>query len=1286
MKTTTTALRIPLLFLLLGLLGVDAWGQYADPSSRRNGILNGNQVRTVFTNWGVIGYPPDGAKRGAWKDDNNGYIGDVSPLVGAEVRWNDTTFRAVIPCPVSFRPQAPPRPEDPITGLQWAFEPEPGYFGAPPNQSIAISNNPKSWPTEWPDKMTDLTDPGWKGSWNGYFGKRISADLETYFVMDDNNYKRWNYSANNSRKIAFHPDSRRAERDGLGMVMSVRGLQWAQFLAQDNIFWLYEITNTGTTSYDRVVFGMLVGTYVGVTSTEDVQEYSDDWSFYNPFYNITYTGDFDRSTSRNPRWNQKFPVGMVGYAFLESPGNPFDGIDNDGDADSSLTGRTAPKFDATSFDSTTIIPGMRLVMIQDDFSRSVITVPNVDAFRVKTRGMRDSIWIYPGKTRLAEGNVIRDAGGNSIVNPNAYDGIDNNFNGLIDENYYLHYRQVKRQPDPSKPPLFDILRPLRHVDYVAGTGTDPLSLIDERRDDRIDNDNDWSKNRPNGATVLDPSGKLIDDVGRDGIAETGDFGEGDGFPTSGYDALGNDTGLPGEPNIDKTDVNESDQIGLTSFFYFTPSGGVKLGDDEYLWKGLAPGYFDVPKSIVNGKPINGEDGDFFYGSGYFPLLAGKTERFSLALVYGGGKGGGVDDDINDLLKNKQTVQNIYDANYQFAVPPDKPVLTAVPGDHMVTLYWDRRAESSVDPILKTRDFEGYKIYKSTDPNFSDVFTITDGTGTPKGYSPLKQFDLVDSVKGYFRATGELFDAMAGYSIYLGDETGLQHSYVDKDVQNGRTYYYAVVAYDKGSDSLKLLPSENTKQVSVSETGEVSHDINVAMVMPNSKAAGYVAPANAVPLAKHAAGTGSVVYNTVDQTKVSAHHYLVTFLDTQVDGVDNNGNGLIDANDSTEWNRITTSYSVKDEFTYSEKFTGQDTLASHLSRINLDPATVVVKNSQGAVVPASSYYLDPAVGTIRSSTPGSLPAGQYTISYQYYPVYKSTNIQGTPYQKESKDSDIFDGVQLTFSNDWGTHQSNPDSGWSGSRQIRYDFVRTDLFSGQLQGIARPNDYEMQFSASIVDTSVASPDLPFLDTPIPVNFRLFDISDSAYAKFYFYDNDANARISYGDQLILLEKGPNGRYVPTWTMFFKDTSSNYNIGASERLRIKTKKPFRQGDVLDFTSVLPTIDSPQSVAQLDRIKVVPNPYLTASQFEPPLPPGITSGRGERKIEFIHLPVGAKIQIFTSRGDHVITLRDGANTEDGTISWNLKSKENLDVAFGIYFYVVESPAGNKTGKIAIIK
>ena len=873
---------------------------------RRTALMNANQVRTVFGNWGVIAQPANLGHRGAWRNDNNGYVGDVSILVGAEITWQGTTFHSVATCPVDRPTEL--RDQDPQTGKYWTLEPVNGFFNAN-GTKIAISNDPASWPPFWPDKLNDLGDPGWRtnpdpslsqfASWNGYFGKKISADLETYFVMDDNNDERFNSVNNNVFRVAFKPDSFNPSRNGMGLQVGVRAMQWAQFLAKDNIFWLYEVTNTGTTNYEKAVFAMLVGTYVGVTSTEDYQEYSDDWSFYDPKLNLTYTGDYkaiNGQRMKNPLWVGG--TGLVGYAFLESPGNPFDGIDNDGDADSSASGRLAPRFAATDFDSVLITPGEQIVLINDDFTRSLFTVPNVDSVQVHTRGL--TTWIRPGKTKVAEGNLLRDPQGNPVVNPNAYDGIDNNFNGLIDENYYVHYEQVKKTRTIPPVNIFDIFIKLRHADYVHGLGTNLFSMIDESRNDLIDNNQNWDVR--------------YDDVGRDGVSGTHDFGETDGLPTSGYDNNHKDTGLPGEPHIDKTDVNESDQIGLTSFNYFSPSNSFKLGDKEALWLQLKPGFFDVPDIInfdpVNGgKPSGGSDGDFIYGSGYFPLLAKGTERFSLALVFGGGNGGGLDADLKDLRKNKNTVQAIYDANYQFPQPPDKPTLTAVPGDHQVTLYWDRRAEATIDPVLRTKIFEGYKIYKSTDPNFSDIFTITDANGSPQGYRPLQQFDLVDGVNGYFQAPSDLFQGAAGFTFYLGSDNGLQHTYVDKEVDNGRKYYYAVVAYSKGDAIVGVYPAENTHQVSILPTGEVFHDLNVAVVVPNAKTAGYVAPANSVPL-KHVAqyGTGTASYAVVDPQRIKAHNYRVEFFDTQIDSLNASGNPIISL-DSTRWTRRTTSYSI-----------------------------------------------------------------------------------------------------------------------------------------------------------------------------------------------------------------------------------------------------------------------------------------------------------------------------------------------------------------------------------------
>ncbi len=1266
---------------------------------RRYAIMNGNQVQTVFGNWGVIGQPQEQGHRGAWKYPNNGYLGDVSPLVGAEVKYDSvfrnnqwvqthgSVFHSVATCPVN-RPTLL-TDTDVRTGKYWTFEPEAGYFNAS-KEKVAMSDDKSSYPPTWPDKMSDQTDPGWPGSWNGYFGKKGNASLETYFVMDDNNDERFNFAANNTLGIAFKPDSTDLSRNGLGLVMKVRALQWAQFLAQDNIFWLYEITNTSTTNYDRAVFGMLVGTYVGVTSTEDKSEYIDDWSFFNVNENLTYTGDWKgiRGVCMNDPYWQPNPcagVGLVGYAFLESPGNPYDGIDNDGDADSSATGRLAPKMSPSIFDTSGIgavlTAGKQIVLIRDDYSRYLYTIPSVapgDSVSITTRGL--TRWIKPGITRVVEGNIILQ-NGREVVNPNAYDGIDNNYNGIIDENYYLHYRQVKKTKDGTVF-LFNMLRPVAYVDYLTNTGSDPYSLIDERRDDGIDNNKNWNP--------------LRDDVGRDGTLNTGDFGEGDGLPTSGYDNTGFDTGLPGEPHVDKTDVKESDQIGLTSFFYFTPAGNFKMGDKDTMWIYLAPGFFDVPDVIQNNRPVGGADGDFIYGSGYFPLRVNKTERFSLALVYGGAKQQGYDVDVADLLKNKRTVQKIYDANYNFPKEPDLPTLKAVPGDKYVTLYWDRVAEESIDPVLQTKTFEGYKLYRSTDPTFNDIHTITDGSGSAAGYLPLKQFDLKNGISGYFHTTGQLYNDLSGFAFYLGSDNGIEHSYVDSSVQNGRRYYYALVAYNRGDEYLEILPAENKIGINIQPTGEVELSQNCAAVTPNAKTLDYQRPVDGVLLDHESGiGTGDVYYRVVDETKTTGHQYRVEFLDTQVDGIDNNNNGLIDLADSTEWDRISSSYSVRDLSEISEEFTSLDTSIVNLKNKNFVPGTIRVYDASQSLVPDSLYKLNSKNGQIRGIRAGTLPAGTYTISYQYYPVYQSKYIRGTPYTTDSKDADVFDGVTLVFNNPWSVNADTSSKWITDKPKYGFSISAVEIFDGVnpepfIVGFRKPSDYEIQFDTTkTIDTSYADPNLG--TDAIPTNFRVFNRTENKTIKFsYNYSTVKTAplgRLDPSEEIYIYEENPRGLYNYSWLISFR---SNDGIvipyHTNDTLRIYTTKPFEQGDTLAFSTVKAGLDLTNvTQSALNRIRVVPNPYVSASTLEPPLPPSVTSGR-IRRIDFIHLPALAKIHIYTSRGDHVISLSHDGNIEDGHVSWNLKSDENLDVAFGVYFYVVESRIGTKTGKFAIIK
>ena len=240
-----------------------------------------------------------------------------------------------------------------------------------------------------------------------------------------------------------------------------------------------------------------------------------------------------------------------------------------------------------------------------------------------------------------------------------------------------------------------------------GIDNDGDGLVDERQDDGIDNDGDWSA--------------LTDDVGIDGIPNTQDQGEGNGFPDAGKRLPDGslDPLYPGEPNFELTDLDESDQIGLTSFNSWTWNTD-KISNDESMWNRSVPRNFGAIQQSA--------DIVFIFGSGYISLAPRETKRISMALLLA--------EDLDGLLTTAKTVQTIYNKNYQFFRPPITPHLTAVPDDKKVTLYWDTMAEQSVDPITG-KDFEGYVIYRSTDPAFNDIQTVTDGKGARFLTEPLK---------------------------------------------------------------------------------------------------------------------------------------------------------------------------------------------------------------------------------------------------------------------------------------------------------------------------------------------------------------------------------------------------------------------------------------------------------------------------------------------------------------------------------------------------------------------
>ncbi len=182
--------------------------------AERAGQHDANNMRTIFWNYGMVGdYPRDPGNVDLSvfhsvevpKGSGMNYSDGVTPFVLAKITQVDGAQAFIME--TGFRER---QGTSPYFNRVMRFEPRPGYFQADPvfnpGRSPAMSNDPRTWPDFWPDRLDDFDDPGWSGSWNGYFGKQIVADQESYMVLDDDYYDAWNFFPDSRVKIGQdHP-------------------------------------------------------------------------------------------------------------------------------------------------------------------------------------------------------------------------------------------------------------------------------------------------------------------------------------------------------------------------------------------------------------------------------------------------------------------------------------------------------------------------------------------------------------------------------------------------------------------------------------------------------------------------------------------------------------------------------------------------------------------------------------------------------------------------------------------------------------------------------------------------------------------------------------------------------------------------------------------------------------------------------------------------------------------------------------------------------------------------
>jgi len=159
-------------------------------------------------------------------------------------------------------------------------------------------------------------------------------------------------------------------------------------------------------------------------------------------------------------------------------------------------------------------------------------------------------------------------------------------------------------------------------------------------------------------------------------------------------------------------------------------------------------------------------------------------------------------------------------------------------------------------------------------------------------------------------------------------------------------------------------------------------------------------------------------------------------------------------------------------------------------------------------------------------------------------------------------------------------------------------------------------------------------------------------------------------------------------SWQITFNEASGKQTTNHVEGdiFYIATNRPFNEKDVFRYKTNASKIDNQKANNSLKDIRVVPNPYVVTNRLEP-LDRQNPRDRGPRRVYFDKLPATCKISIFTISGELVKEIYHDSPIENGQEFWDLTTKDNFPVAYGVYVYHVDAgKLGSTVGRLAIIK
>lgn len=467
-----------------------------------------------------------------------------------------------------------------------------------------------------------------------------------------------------------------------------------------------------------------------------------------------------------------------------------------------------------------------------------------------------------------------------------------------------------------------------------------------------------------------------------------------------------------------------------------------------------------------------------------------------------------------------------------------------------------------------------------------------------------------------------FDVVNG----IGDDTGIEYSYTDSTIINGFEYWYSITAFDKGNDVIPSLESPIGNTLSAE---------NTISLTPRSDAIGRTAVSgvNIKNLSNNS--NYELMVSPIDDDSLAGNKYNLSF--NFVPKVES-GNPL------TKVTVIVTDSTQTKPYKYGIKFTSN----TKFDLLNLTDGTAIRTGynypNGGRDLVVTNHGLTIRMRDDASATSDQRPemGDLITVSFAMNVIKNSadTVLHNRPLNI-GKSYSTNDGILLSL--------NSPDiiksvSRIGGTDNISMNFTVVD------ETVIKDTIYEVNVTGNGISGGNG--------------FIIISVSNTSITADTLFNNETFSFDGIQGQVSF------------------STSQLPAVG--NKFSVEVIKPIEPNllDKYQFEIEGSSVSKTAVKNSLNKIRVVPNPYLVSSLYEPEF--GELRKEPLRQIQFINLPPECTIYIFTLDADRIKTIHH--ESTNGTEVWDLRTESGREIAPGIYIYVVKTKDAQYMERFAVIK